>query len=65
MILSCHISGGMKNGKYRKLRSKKSAKNSFEVVKSSLGIEQVEIINFQYVTPTENPRIMAPRGLIL
>ncbi|MHA2054809.1 MAG: aldo/keto reductase, partial [Candidatus Hodarchaeales archaeon] len=65
LILSCHIGAGMKNGKHKKLRSKNRAKQSFEIVKSALSIDQVEVAVIQYVGPREYPKIMAPRGLIL
>jgi predicted aldo/keto reductase-like oxidoreductase len=64
VILACHIGAGMKEGRHRKLRSKKSARSSFEEVKKHLGIEYADIAVIQFVAPGEYDKIMAPHGLI-
>ncbi len=64
MILAVHLGAGMKNSKHKKLRSKKTAKGSFDRVKSELGIEFADIGIVQYVGPREYDKIMTPNGLI-
>jgi aryl-alcohol dehydrogenase-like predicted oxidoreductase len=64
VILACHIGAGMKEGRHRKLRSKKSARSSFEEVKKHLGIDYADIAVIQFVAPGEYDKIMAPHGLI-
>jgi predicted aldo/keto reductase-like oxidoreductase len=64
MILAIHLGAGMKNGKHKKARSKKKARESFDMVKSELGIEFTDIGIVQYVGPREYDKIMAPNGLI-
>ncbi|MHA2224805.1 MAG: aldo/keto reductase [Candidatus Hodarchaeales archaeon] len=64
LILSCHIGAGMKDGKHKKLRSKIRAKESFEAIRNSLGIDQFETVIIQFVGAREYDKIMAPQGLI-
>lgn len=63
-ILACHIGAGFKDGKHKKLRSKKLARDSFYSVKRSLNIDSLDIAIIQFVAPKEYEKIMAPRGLI-
>jgi predicted aldo/keto reductase-like oxidoreductase len=64
MILAIHLGAGMKNGKHKKARYKKKARESFDKVKSELGIDFADIGIIQYVGPREYDKIMAPNGLI-
>jgi predicted aldo/keto reductase-like oxidoreductase len=64
MLLALHLGAGMKDGKHRKLRSKKKAQKSFESVLSTLDIDFADIGIIQYVGPKEYERLLAPNGLI-
>jgi aryl-alcohol dehydrogenase-like predicted oxidoreductase len=64
IILACPLGAGMKDGRHRKLRSKKTAKNSFEEVINQLNTDYIDIAIIQFVAPAEYDKIMAPRGLI-
>ena len=64
MILAVHLGAGMKNGKHKKARSKKKARESFDKVKSELAIDFADVGIIQYVGPREYDKIMAPNGLI-
>ncbi len=64
VTLACHIGAGIKDGRHRKLRSKKSARSSFEEVIKHLGVDYIDFAVIQFVAPGEYDKIMAPRGLI-
>ncbi|MFX0125890.1 MAG: aldo/keto reductase [Candidatus Hodarchaeota archaeon] len=64
VILACHIGAGIKDGRHRKLRSKKSARAAFEEVVKHLNVDYIDFAVVQFVTPGEYDKIMVPCGLI-
>ncbi len=64
MLLALHLGAGMKDGKHKRLRSKKKAQESFESVLTTLDIDFADIGIIQYVGPKEYEKILAPTGLI-
>ncbi|MFW9905887.1 MAG: aldo/keto reductase [Candidatus Thorarchaeota archaeon] len=64
VVLACPLGAGMKDGKHRKLRSKKAARASFEEVRKQLSTDYIDIAVIQFVAPSEYDKIMAPHGLI-